>query len=104
MARFTQSLKDVKHLVSVQGALPIAGIVQCTLANGEVVEGVIRGASQGNNGQYLNPAAMQYYAEVTIEGLNGNTRTIDYLDIVAVADVWAQRSAAYADAGRIKIG
>lgn len=101
MARFTQNDNEIRHLVEIERSAPLFGIVRITLVNGSVIEGVIRGASSGNNFQsgMLRPTA--YKTERTIQSLDGTLHVVDTLDVKSIADIWEQKKQAYADAGII---
>lgn len=67
--------------------------------NGVVAEGAVRGFNMGNNAG--EGGRWAYYGEVTIALIDGQSLTVDLLDVQQVRDVTEQRRAAYSDAGVI---
>ena len=79
MARWTETLNDMKKISRISQELPIVGIVRIVLDNNETIEGVIRSSNSGNN---AGQGKWKYYGEVEIETTNHQLRMIDYLDKV----------------------
>lgn len=100
MPRFTRTIQDQKHLSTIAQTIQPFGIIEITLIDGQVFEGVIRRSSLGNN---AGKGGWQYYGEVEIETLQGQRVVIDYLDIQSTKDVWSSKSKNYEDAGLISI-
>jgi hypothetical protein len=101
MPRFTDTYQDVKHLSEIGQQMPVGGIVEITLINGDTIEGVYRGGSVGNNAGAAG--SWRYYGEATIETKSREQITVDYLDIRSVRLVWAQKAKEYEALGLIKI-
>ena len=103
MARLTQNDAEIRHLIEIVHKSPFTGILQITLKDGTVHEGVGRGGSVGNNFKSGMRGPTAYYAEETIQSLDGTMHTLDVLDMHSIVNVWEQKKQAYVDAGIITI-
>ncbi len=101
MPRWTETISDQKHLTRMIHEMPIRMIVNITLKDGRILEGVLRRINVGNN---AGEGGWQYYGECEIETLDQKRWIIDYLDIKFVKDAWTDDKAAeYEKAGLITI-
>ncbi|MGN8064911.1 hypothetical protein ACTJK4_24955 [Ralstonia sp. 22111] len=103
MSRLTTTVAEIRHLSDITRAMPLSGIIEVALHNGARIEGALRGSKVGNNFKSGMAAPTAYYADVTIQTLQGDWKTIDVLDIASVRDVWADRCDAYEAAGLIQV-
>lgn len=104
MARFTTSSAEALHLVEMQGQIPVWGIVEFELRNGQKIEGLIMRSSFGNNaGSGGNPWPTSYCAEVTVQSIDGRAWLIDYLDVKSARDVSTRRMPDFEKVGLVRI-
>jgi hypothetical protein len=84
--------------------VPVWGIMEFELQDGRRFEGLIIRSSVGNNaGSGGSPWPTSYYAEVTIQSLDGRAWILDYLDVKFARDVTTQRMPDYEKAGLVRI-
>lgn len=104
MARLTRSPAEVYHLIEVHKQIPPWGIVELNLESGQTIEGLIMRSSSGNNaGSGGTPWPTSYYAEVTVQSVDGRTWLIDYLDVKSARDVSSSRIGDFEKAGLVRI-
>jgi hypothetical protein len=102
MARQTTSNMEVRQLSRVAHRIPHFGILQLSLYDGSVVEGIIR--SQNIGSRSGKGVACTYCAALTLETIHGQYVTVDYLDILTFQDVYVQRCHEYESKGLLRIG
>jgi len=104
MARFTNTNAEVHHLVKIQDQMPLWGIVELELQDGQTIEGVIIRSSIGNNaGSAGNSWPTSYYAEVAVKSLDGRTWLIDFLDVKRARDVTAHLMPDFEKVGLVRV-
>ena len=104
MARLTSSTAEAHHLIEMHKQIPSWGIVEFNLKNGQTIEGLIMRSNAGNNaGSGGNPWPTSYYAEVTVQSVDGRTWLIDYLEVKSARDVSAGRIGDFENAGLVRI-
>mgnify|MGYP001300071499 CR=1 FL=1 len=101
MSRFTSSRGEVQHLFNIQKQVPVWGIVEIELLDGRTIEGLITSFSIGNTAGSAGP--LSHYAEVTIQTIDRQTLTIDYLDVKAARNLTKTRLPAYEAAGLAQV-
>lgn len=103
MARFTASTAEVHHLLKIQKQIPMWGILEFELQNGQIIVGLIMRSSFGNNaGSAGRPWPTSYYAEVTVQSVDSRTWLIDFLDVKFARDVSAQRMSDFENVGLVR--
>jgi len=101
MARWSETIAEVKHLAQISTQMPIGGIVLITLLDGRAIEGVLRRENLGNN---AGEGGWRYYGECEIETKDRRRLVIDFLDIKTVTSAWTESTAAeYERLGLISI-
>ena len=84
MARWTESVSDQRQVAVISQQMPVGFIVKITLCDGNVIEGVLRRVSAGNN---AGRGGWKYYGECEIEMKDRKRWVIDYLDIQSVVSI-----------------
>lgn len=101
MVQWTETNKDVLHIVKISKEMPIAGIVELELVDGKHIEGVLRKVNIGNN---AGRGGWKYYGELEIETKRKKICVIDYLNIKSAKNVWSNDKAKeYEELGLITI-
>jgi len=101
MARWTESNQDQIQIAKVSQEMPIGGLVEITLLNGEKFEGVLQRSNLGNN---AGQGGWQYYGECEIQTKDHQRWVIDFLDIESAQNIWSDEKAKeYKGLGLIKI-
>lgn len=104
MTRFTASSAEIKHLVEINGQVPMSGIVELKLHNDQIIEGLIIRLSVGNNaGNVGNSSPTSYYGEVTVKSEDGQISPVDFLDVKSARDVTTQRMPTFEKLDIVKI-
>ena len=91
MARWTESFADQEQIATVSQQMPVGGIVKMALADGTIVEGVLRRMNVGNN---AGQGGWRYYGECEIETKDRQRWVIDYLDVKSAASVSSEATTA----------
>ena len=92
MARWTQNREEARHLLKLQKELRRAlanspyNIIKVVRNDNCCLEGCLSGEEAGNNAHIAMPPT-SFYAEVTLQFLNGYTITIDLLDVQTISNV-----------------
>lgn len=84
MARFTQNDQEIAHLIKLEDNLPNFGFLSLKLFDGRKIEGLIRGASGGNDFKEGMNKPTAFKGDRTIEKADGTLVVIDLLDIESV--------------------
>jgi hypothetical protein len=89
------------RIARINQEMPIGGIVEITLTDGKIIEGILRRNNVGNN---AGQGGWQYYGECEIETKDNQRWVIDYLDIESARNAWSDEKAReYENLGLIKI-
>lgn len=102
MPQWAQTHDEIVHLVETSKKIPIGGIAEITLNNGQIIEGIIRRTSQGNNAG--RDGHWCYYGEIEVETKEKLRWVLDYSEITDAKNVWTkEKSKEYEKLGLITI-
>lgn len=104
MVRHADSLAEIKYLSDISEQIPVTGIAEFMLMDGTRIEGLIKTRRSGNNaGNNRSATLTAYYAEVTIQNIDGSQHLINYLDVASARDMTEARLVDYEKAGLYSI-
>ncbi len=101
MPRWTETHEDQVAIAKIGQEMPLGGLVEVTLTDGQELEGVLLRSNAGNN---AGQGGWQYYGECEVQSKTGQRWVIDYLDIKSVKNIWSpEKAEEYENLGLIKI-
>lgn len=101
MPRWTEIRQDQVRIAKISQEMLIGGIVEITLIDNRMFEGVLQRINMGNN---AGQGGWQYYGECEIQTKDRQRWVIDFLDIKIARSVWGEEKAKeYENLGLIEI-